>query len=765
MGIYLLLLSAALALSACGGGGTANRAPTASAGADQTVAELTVVNLNGSGSDPDAADTLTFAWLQTAGQSVTINNANMAQASFTAPDVAAGVPEDLIFRLAVSDGNGGSASDTVTITVEDPNNPPTSSAGADQTVDELTVVQLIGSGSDADAGDTLSFAWTQTGGQAVTINNANMAQADFVAPDVVLGIPEVLTFQLEVSDGAGGVATDSVAITVQEPQVIVTISGEVQYEFVPPAANCNGLDFGAKVPRPIRQATVQLINAGSGAVMDTTISNDSGNYSFSLLANTDVFLRVRAELKRTAGNPSWDVEVRDNTANTSSPLLQRPLYVLENSTFNSGTADSISDLMAATGWGGTSYTGVRAAAPFSVLDMIYSVMSVILSEDPPANFPALDVFWSVNNSTAEGTGTFDEIVASGEIGTSFYSANRLFLLGKENDDTEEFDDHVVVHEWGHYFEDNFSRSDSIGGPHGLGQALDMRLAFGEGFATALSGIGLNNPTYCDTFGAAQGNGFGFDIEIDRFGVEGWFNELSIINLIYDLWDTDIDGADTGSLGFGPIYDVMTGPQAATPAFTSIFSFATELKAQNPGQAAFVDAILGDHNITAAGIDIYGSTETNDGDRPSNPTPEDVLPIYTDVLIGTPFKICSNSQFDNGRDGNKLSEYRYLILDVNPPSALTFTVENDTPSTPTVGFNCSADANDPENHEHSDPDIAIFQNGNFVWAGFSCEPNSEVTRSPVLSGRYVLDVVEFRYLDDESPVGFPEQTCFDITITP
>lgn len=72
--------------------------------------------------------------------------------------------------------------------------------------------------------------------------------------------------------------------------------------------------------------------------------------------------------------------------------------------------------------------------------------------------------------------------------------------------------------------------------------------------------------------------------------------------------------------------------------------------------------------------------------------------------------------------------------------------------------------DPENHQHSDPDIGIYQNGNLVWGGFSCEPNQQVTPpSPVLSGRYVLDVVEFRYLDEDSPGGFPEQMCFDITI--
>ncbi len=664
--------------------------------------------------------------------------------------------------LALSACGGGTPASSPPV-----NRVPTVSAGADQSVAELTAVNLSGSGSDPDAGDTLAFAWTQTAGQSVTINNANTANADFMAPDVTAGTPEVLTFQLAVSDGNGGNATDTTDITVQEPQAMVTISGKVRYEFVPPNGNCNGLNYAGTVTRFIRQATVQIVDAGSGAVIDTMVSNDMGDYSFTVTANTNVFLRVRAELIRGGTNPSWNVEVRDNTANTGSPLSQRPLYVLDGATFDSGGLPMTRDLTATTGWGSSSYTGVRAAAPFSVLDTIYGMMSVILSEDPPANFPALDVFWSINNSSVQGTGTFDEDIAAGELGTSFYGSNRLFLLGKENDDTEEFDDHVVVHEWGHYFEDNFSRSDSIGGAHGLGDSLDMRVAFGEGFATAMSGIGLNDPIYCDTGGAGQGSRFlRIDIENGGFGAEGWYNEISVMNLLYDLWDTNNDGADTGSLGFGPIYNVLTGTQVVTPAFTSIFSFASELKAiVTPAEQALIDAVLDEHNITSAGIDIFGSTEMNE--PPKIPPPRlDVLPIYTNVPIGAPFEICSNSQFDNGRDGNKLSEYRYLILDVNPASALTFTMDNkNPPSQPSAGFDCTADPNDPENHEHSDPDIGIYQNGTIVWGGFSCEPNSEVTTSPVLSGRYVLDVVEFRYLDDESPVGFPEQTCFDITITP
>ncbi len=106
----LLLVVAAVALAACSGGGgedaPANRAPIVSAGADQTAPELLMVQLDGSGSDPDAGDTISFSWSQTGGTNVALNNATAANANFVAPDVAAGVPQVLTFQLMVADAAG-----------------------------------------------------------------------------------------------------------------------------------------------------------------------------------------------------------------------------------------------------------------------------------------------------------------------------------------------------------------------------------------------------------------------------------------------------------------------------------------------------------------------------------------------------------------------------------------------------------------------------------------------------------------------------------
>jgi len=729
----------------------------ANAGVNQTVDEQNSVSLDGSGSSDPDGDSLTYTWSQTGGVSVTITGANAAGASFDSPDVGIGSSTTLSFQLRVSDGTATSTDGIDVAVAGVSNSDPAVNAGDDQAAIELTTVNLSGTASDTDIGDTLSYEWTQTSGTAVSISNNNMGDASFTAPDVGAA-GESLVFQLAVSDGTATI-TDTVTVAVSEAVGAVTVSGEVYYEFVPPNDNCQGLDFSpaALQVRPIRAATVQLIDATTGNVLDTTIAADNGDYSFSNVAGgLDVRLRVRAELKKS-GSQSWDVEIRDNVDTSANPLplASRPLYVIEGANFNTGAADVVRDLTATTGWGGSSYTGVRAAAPFSILDAIYSGMRLVLSVDPNADFAPMDAFWSVNNTIASPTD-----IDTGQLPTSFYRGDldSLFLLGDAGDDTEEFDDHVIVHEWGHYFEDVFSRSDSKGGPHSIGESIDARLAFGEGWATALAAMALDNPQYCDTGAAGSNAGFGIDTENNNSGLQGWFNEMSVATFLYDLWDTNADGTDDDSIGFGPIFDAMTGPQRSTDALTTLFSFATELRPSlNTAQRTFVDTQLQRENIETATIDIWASDQGNITTAPNQS--RDVLPLYTTLPVdGTVVNLCTNSDYDTGRDGNKLAEYRYLTFTTSSSAQYTITIATTTATPPTA---------DPDDRDQSDPDMFVYRRGVEVTRGISGTENLEVFTTPTLSpGTYVADLQEFRYEDEDgAPDDFPEQICFDVFMSP
>ena len=227
----------------------ANQAPTADAGADQNVAAAATVNLSGSGTDSDGT-IASYAWTQDSGTTITISNADSANASFTAPSTA-GV---IVLQLTVTDNDGATATDNVSITVEAvvENQAPTANAGDDQNVSAAETVNLSGSGTDND-GSIVSYAWTQESGTTLTLTDADSANASFDSSGAD-DAGEVLVFTLTVTDDNGATATDNVSITVAAPDVNS-----------PPNANA-GDDQSVAF-----SATVNL--SGSGTDSDGTIAS------------------------------------------------------------------------------------------------------------------------------------------------------------------------------------------------------------------------------------------------------------------------------------------------------------------------------------------------------------------------------------------------------------------------------------------------------------------------------------------------------------
>jgi len=95
------------------------------------------------------------------------------------------------------------------------NLPPTANAGPDQNVNVGVTVQLDGSASSDPNADPLTYTWLQTGGVTVSLNSTNIPAPIFTAP-IGLTVPEVLTFELNVSDGSQS-DIDSISVTVVPP--------------------------------------------------------------------------------------------------------------------------------------------------------------------------------------------------------------------------------------------------------------------------------------------------------------------------------------------------------------------------------------------------------------------------------------------------------------------------------------------------------------------------------------------------------------------
>jgi hypothetical protein len=338
----------------------------------------------------------------------------------------------------------------------------------------------------------------------------------------------------------------------------VRVSGRVTFDRVPHDPFTSGLDYGATRQDPARGVILEAVAAAGGAVLASTTTDDQGGYRLSVPASTRMLLRARARMLR-AGSPAWDFSVVDNTGGQA-------LYVLDGASFDSGTQDAAHDLHAGTGWNGSAYTGARSAAPFAILDSVRVGFDAVLAVAPATQFPPLRLNWSPDNVPSP-----DQDYATGRIGTTFYTANpdpQIYILGAANDDTDEYDEHVLIHEFGHYLEHQFSRSDSIGGPHTVGDRLDPRVAMGEGWGYAFAGMATGDPAAHDAFGNRQQLGFVIDVERNDQLNPGWYSEGSIEAILYDLFDADSDGVDAVSLGFGPLYEVLTGAQRDAELMTT-----------------------------------------------------------------------------------------------------------------------------------------------------------------------------------------------------
>ena len=191
---------------------------------DAHVNEASVVMLHANASVVQPGATLTYTW--TAPNGITLSNIHAQSPTFTAPAVGlAGTT--LTFGLIVTEHLDGlahdkdSASDSLTINVDNVNQPPTAFASAANDpnniammaeVKENTVsVPLYGFGSDPD-GDAISFSWTQvhdTTGAPLQQSDTPVALSDNTATSPTFTAPAVstaqqhidLVFQLITNDG------------------------------------------------------------------------------------------------------------------------------------------------------------------------------------------------------------------------------------------------------------------------------------------------------------------------------------------------------------------------------------------------------------------------------------------------------------------------------------------------------------------------------------------------------------------------------------
>jgi len=263
--------------------------PIADAGGDRSIIlPENNIDLDGSASAAPSGTILTYTWTKISGPGT-----GAIGSPSSAVTKVSGLSEGVYkFQLKITDSNGMTATDLVTITVKPAPQPPVANAGNAQTIVlPVNSATLDGTKSTASSGYIISYEWTQLSGPSdAAIENATSAAT------TVNGLAEgEYTFELKVTDNNNISATASVTIIVKASPP-------------PPAADAGN---AITVVLPVNTATLDGSKSTSSG--STIIS-----YEWSILSGpegagiTDAGSKTTQIVALVEGNYQVQLKVTDN---------------------------------------------------------------------------------------------------------------------------------------------------------------------------------------------------------------------------------------------------------------------------------------------------------------------------------------------------------------------------------------------------------------------------------------------------------------------
>jgi hypothetical protein len=580
--------------------------------------------------------------------------------------------------------------------------------------------------TSAESGTTYRYTFTdEQSAQVTDTGDVSLSSININNIDLSGLADGLIRLQLSLTDDANNIGTPVELSTTKQatPQVeTINLSGQITFDRVPHNGGGIGLNYDAVSADPVREASIRIVDVDD-EILASSKTDEQGMYQVNVPANTEVRVEVLSELSEANPSLNWLTQVINNSGG---------LYVLSGSLVDAGETDQQRNLHAESGWDGTAYSAERSAAPFAILDSIYKIYDRMRNEGVSVSMPELKVRWSTGY-----TGSFYQSASSSYIQVS----------GLADTDIDEYDEHVIVHEWRHYYEDQISRGDSIGGDHSLNSLLEPRTAFSEGSGNAWSSIILDDPIYKDALGGDQQNGFQFSMESSPATTSGWYIERSVQEIIYDLVDTNNEGVDSLSMSIKDLLDAWQSSSYLNQnSITTIFSFREVLEQRHPAEAAAITSLMQNENIMGTGM--YGSGETNDGGRPY------ALPVYHELSVGAvPFEICSDNATG---EYNRLENRQFIRFSIATEGSYKIEMTRGAGNT-----NYDSDL-------ETDPDFVVYSRGaaatNYAGGeGSSSEVDSEIFTGTFEAGNYVMEAFDWFNTDENSGSG--GLSCFDISILP
>ncbi len=350
-------------------------------------------------------------------------------------------------------------------------------------------------------------------------------------PDLGPGFVDLV---VRTSDGLES-APESILILSADLTPLVEVQGRAFYEKV--LVTEAGLAGAPTVMIPIRAARIEVFDQVTGSVFTSTSTDYRGNFQTVAPAGANYGVRVLSH------SDVWGVTVADNTRGGGVYLEAMALD------------PELPALLVATDLD-------RVSGAFNILEVVRRGDVFLNTLDPRLPLPELTIFWSPLNTSVRGN------VTQGQIGGTFFSVSdgTAFVLGDRSTDSDEFDDAVLLHEYAHLLAARFSRDDSRGGEHVLGDVLDPRVAWSEGWANFFSAAVRDESMYRDSYGVGGANVLEYDLEenVPPGDQPGYWSEFSVHSMLWDFLDDDVEDGDTVEIPLAAIWSAFRGLADAVP---------------------------------------------------------------------------------------------------------------------------------------------------------------------------------------------------------
>ena len=340
----------------------------------------------------------------------------------------------------------------------------------------------------------------------------------------------------------------STVTTYSSPAVI---TGSAEYEY---RTNGNG---AVATPKPIRHAEIRVTNS-AGSLIQCSETDASGNFSLNL--------------PNDGSSATISITSRADNTFVKAYILANPTQNTFHSISKSVTLDASKSVGTLT----ASATGTLEGGAFNILDKVLDSNDFLRTATANCQItftnciaftiaPLVSIYWD----KGVDPGSYFNLPP-----LSFFlpDRNELYILGGvggdiDNTDTDHFDDTIIIHEYGHFIEHNFSITDSPGGSHNGDNLLDPRLAWGEAWSNYFQAIVTGSSVYRDTYGTPLGTSGVYVNENLESGTadtateadEGNFREFSITRALVDLTDADeMNASDDLQTSFAEFWTIFAG---------------------------------------------------------------------------------------------------------------------------------------------------------------------------------------------------------------